>query len=44
MRAHLEKLTAANRDAGMSSKEAYQAALRQFGNVSSCPPSAIDGS
>jgi len=35
MRSHLERLIAANRDAGMSAAEARSSALRQFGNVSS---------
>jgi putative ABC transport system permease protein len=35
MRAHLERLIALNRDAGMSPDEARQGALRQFGNVPS---------
>ena len=35
MRSHLERLIAANRDAGMSAGEARSSALRQFGNVPS---------
>ncbi len=35
MRSHLERLIAANRDAGMSAGEARSSALRQFGNVQS---------
>jgi len=35
MRSHLERLIAANRDAGMSAAEARSSALRQFGNVPS---------
>ena len=35
MRSHLERLIAANRDAGMSAGDARSSALRQFGNVPS---------
>jgi putative ABC transport system permease protein len=35
MRSHLERLIAANRDAGMPAAEARSSALRQFGNVPS---------
>jgi predicted permease len=35
MRAHLDRLEAANRDAGMSPEAARYAAVRQFGNVAS---------
>ena len=42
MRAHLERLAAANRNAGMSPDEARNSAIRQFGNVSSIQERARD--
>jgi putative ABC transport system permease protein len=42
MRAHLENLAAANRDAATSPDEARDRALRQFGNVSSIQERARD--
>jgi putative ABC transport system permease protein len=42
MRAHLERLEAANRDAGLSPEAARSAALRQFGNIASVQERARD--
>jgi predicted permease len=42
MRAHLERLTAANRNAGMSPDQARTSAMRQFGNVASIQERARD--
>jgi putative ABC transport system permease protein len=42
MRAHLDRLVAANRAAGMAPDEARHRALRQFGNMSSLEERALD--
>ena len=42
MRAHLDRLVAANRSEGMSPGEARVRALRQFGNVPSLEEQARD--
>lgn len=42
MRAHVERLAAAHRDAGMPADEAHRTALRRFGNVSSLQDLARD--
>src|SRR5215471_3932858 len=42
MRAHLDRLAAANRSEGMSPAEARERALRQFGNVPSVEEQARD--
>lgn len=42
MHSHLERLEAANRDAGMSFDEARDSARRQFGNVPSIQERARD--